>query len=114
MKKLPVEFVCFHGRKNTIQTLVKNYSLRNLIKWLPVTLGVYLASVLYYLSIKRLDQAKATIKAILYVILNFGKIWKKRTYVQKNVRKVPDKIIFKMMQPFKLTEIVEGEKIWPR
>jgi len=114
MKNLPVEFVAFHGRKNTIQTLIKNYETLNFIKWLPVTLSIYGCAIVYYLIIKRWDQVKATIKAILWNITNLRKIMQKRKIIQRNVRKVSDNIIFRHMKPFKPLEILRGGKIWPR
>jgi len=114
MKKLPVEFVAFHGRKNTIQTLIKNYEVKNLIRWLPVTLGIYSGAIIYYIIIRRWDQARATIRAILWNIINIRRILQKRKVVQKYVRKVSDEKIFRLMKPFKLFNILKGEKIWPR
>lgn len=114
MKNLPVEFVTFHGRKNTIQTIIKNYSFSNLIKWLPITLMVYSIAIIYYLAIERVDQAKATLKAILWNFINFRKIMVKRKIVQKNVRVISDEKIFNLMKPFSFSEILKGEKIWPK
>ena len=114
MKNLPTEFVCFHGRKNTIQTLIKNYEMKNLIRWLPVTLIIYLAAIVYFLFKKRVDQAKATLYAILWNIKNSGRIMKKRRYIQKNVRRTSDDVIFRLMRLFNLMEVIRGEKIWPK
>ncbi|MHA1665150.1 MAG: glycosyltransferase family 2 protein [Candidatus Njordarchaeales archaeon] len=114
IKRLPVEFVAFHGRKNVIQTLIKNYELKNLIKWLPITLLIYFSAILYYFLIKRTDQAKATIRAILWNMANLKRILRKRFYIQRYVRKVPDREIFKLMNDFNLIELLGREKVWPR
>lgn len=114
MKKLPIQFVVFHGRKNIIQTIIKNYSMWNLMKWLPVTLSIYLTATLYYLLIRRFDQAEGTIKALVWVIKNIRNILKKREIVQKKVRKVPDNVVFKLIGRFSLKNIIKGEKVWPR
>ncbi|MFH8120295.1 MAG: glycosyltransferase family 2 protein, partial [Candidatus Aenigmatarchaeota archaeon] len=114
MKKLPVEFVAFHGRKNIIQTIIKCYEMKNLIRWLPITLVVYFASVFYYFMIRRFDQTKATMKAILWNFFNLKILIRKRNYIQKNVRRVSDESIIKLMKPFKWSKILKGEKVWPR
>lgn len=114
MKHLPIEFVAFHGRKNTIQTLIKNYELRNLIRWVPITIFIYSAAVFYYLFIKRPDQSKATLKAIFWNFFHIRHIIKKRYIVQKTVRKIEDKEIMKYMTPFNIKEIIFGDKVWPK
>lgn len=114
MKKLPVEFVVFHGRKNIIQTLIKNYQLKNLLKWLPILLLVYLSATLYYIIINRLDQAKGTFRAILWNILNIRKLIRKRIYTQRYIRKELDDVILKLMRPFRLSELIGSKKTWPR
>jgi len=114
MKQLEVEFVAFHGRKNIIQTIIKNYETINVIKWLPVTLTIYVVSIFYYLAIKRIDQAKATLRALYWVIKNLGIILKKRKLIQEKVRKVPDKVYFKLMCPFSFHYLIKREKLWPR
>ena len=114
MKALPVEFVCFHGRKNIIQTIIKNYQFKNLVQWLPITISIYLALIVYYLLVKRIDHVKATFKAIVWNIRNFGKILQKRKIIQRYVRKVSDTIIFKLMKPFSILQMLKSKKIWPR
>jgi hypothetical protein len=32
----------------------------------------------------------------------------------KNIRKVSDNVIFRMMKPFSVSEMIKGEKIWPK
>jgi GT2 family glycosyltransferase len=114
MKSLPVEFIAFHGRKNTIQTLLKNYELKNLIKWLPITLSVYTGAMIYYIYRKRIDQSKATLKALLWNMINLRKIWQKRRYVQDYVRTTDDNAVFKLMPPFNIIYTIKSEKVWPR
>jgi len=114
MKNLSVEFVTFHGRKNIIQTLLKCYEIKNLVKWLPITLMIYLTSIFYFLLIKRPDQAKSSLMAIMWNVKNIKRVIKKRRYVQKNIRKVSDNVIFRMMKPFSIHEIIKGEKVWPK
>ncbi|RLG81145.1 MAG: hypothetical protein DRO40_10115 [Thermoprotei archaeon] len=113
MRNLPVDFVVFHGRKNIIQTLIKCYEFRNLIKYLPITLLVYLLAINYYILVKRLDQARGTLKAILWNILNLKRILIKRKNVQR-MRNVSDHVIMRRMAPLNLATLLRGEKLWPR
>jgi GT2 family glycosyltransferase len=114
MKQLPVEFVAFHGRKNIIQTIIKNYETKNLIKWLPINLSIYSISIFYYLIVRRFDQAKATTKALQWTVGNLKNILKKRKYVQKKVRRVTDNEIFNLMGSFDFYNLVKRRKTWPR
>lgn len=114
MKYLPIEFVAFHGRKNTIQTLIKNYDTINLITWLPMTFFIYSSASIYYIFIKRYDQARATTKAIFWNIVNIGITIKKRRFIQKYVRKIEDKEIVRHMAPFSIRKIISGDKVWPK
>jgi len=113
IKNLPVKYVTFHGRKNAIQTLIKNYEFKNIIKWLPLQLTIYIGSIFYYLSIRRLDHAEATLRAILWNLKNFRSVWMKRMYIQKH-RRIPDKEIMKYMDSFDIWTFMKREKIWPR
>jgi GT2 family glycosyltransferase len=114
MKMLPVEFITFHGRKNTIQTVIKNYGLKNLIRWLPVTTGIYLTLYFYYLKIGRKDHARGTLRALTWNVRNFGRLMKKRRSIQKNIRKIDDGYVFSMMNRFNMIEVMKGDKVWPK
>jgi hypothetical protein len=52
--------------------------------------------------------------AIMWNVKNIKRVIKKRRYVQKNIRKVSDNVIFRMMKPFSIHEIIKGEKVWPK
>ena len=114
MKHLPVEFIAFHGRKNTMQTILKNYSTFNIIKYLPITLFIYLSSIPYYLIKGRRDQAIASVKAIIWNIQNITSILSRHQDVQKRIRIKSDEIIFKLMAKIDFIKIVKGNKVWPR
>jgi len=114
MKSLPVEFVAFHGRKNTILTILKNYSLINLIKWLPVTILIYIVASCYYIFKGRPDQFKATMKAIAWNIKNIKQTLKKRAFVQNNIRSIADSKFFNLCATFSPVKMLMGKKIWPK
>ena len=113
MKHLPIEFVAFHGRKNTIQTLIKNYDIMNLIMWLPITLFIYSSASIYYVYIKRYDHARATVNAIFWNITHIRNTIKKRRIIQK-LRTVGDSEIMKHMASLNMMKIISGDKVWPK
>jgi GT2 family glycosyltransferase len=87
----------FSDRKNQIATLIKNYRLGNLVKYLPPILTrMFLFSVKLALKGKR-DLAAAYLKAIIWNIVNLRKLWKKRMYVQHVIRRVSDEEVMRVM-----------------
>ncbi|MEM4141319.1 MAG: glycosyltransferase family 2 protein [Nitrososphaeria archaeon] len=102
---LPVEFSQFHGRKNTLMLMLKNYETITLLKWMPVTLIIYLGAIIYYSRIKRLDHLKAILKALLWTIKNLPLIIKKRIVIQSE-RKISDKDLEDVIYPFNLSEMI--------
>ena len=96
----------FHARKNHIATLIKNYELRNLIKYLtPLIIRMLMYTIRLFLK-RNLKIGRAYIRAIFWNIVNLKKILKKRAYVQKYIRKVSDKeVMSKMLKPSEFEKI---------
>ena len=98
----------YHKHKNHITTLIKNYELQNLVKYLPVMLFVKtLTDFLYFRS-----DNFVRIRAILYNLKNVKKIYKKRLEVQK-FRRTNDASIFKqkIIKPFDLKNINQQNQL---
>jgi hypothetical protein len=85
--------VRFHQAKNRIATLLKNYDMKNVVKYVPIPVLIYLRETLYYIVKRRLDVAKALVKGILWNLKNLKYIWTKRLWVKYNLRKVSDDYI---------------------
>ena len=87
-----------HFYKNQIATIIKNYSLKNLVKTVPVLLSTYLMMFLgevlvrkdYKLAIIRLKAIFWNIKRISYLINH-------RRVVQNEIRRVPDEVFLRYM-----------------
>jgi len=93
------ETLLFHGCKNHIMLLLKNYETRNLEKYFIPYL-VLVCSFIFYFSLKRdCKKSIAYIKAIVWSLLNFGYIWRARLRVQYLVRKLPDQELFPRFYP---------------
>jgi GT2 family glycosyltransferase len=89
----------FSHAKNRIMTLIKNYSLGNLIKYIPLLLFFETIRAMILLKTKP-DHSIAILKAIQWNLKNLKKTWKKRLIVQQLIRKVPDSYIMKHMMKF--------------
>jgi GT2 family glycosyltransferase len=81
----------YHLHKNQIMSLLKNYELFNLIRYVPVV--VFLKVLSDFESLKSYNFVR--VKGIIYNLRNFDKIWKKRIKVQNEVRREKDAVIFK-------------------
>jgi hypothetical protein len=89
----------FSHTKNRIMTLIKNYSLKNLAKYIPFLIFWEIVRAVILLNSKP-DHSIAILKAILWNLKNLKKTWKKRLIVQQFIRKVPDSYIMKYMTKF--------------
>jgi GT2 family glycosyltransferase len=90
----------FHARKNHIATLIKNYELKNLIKYsIPLIIRMLMYATKLFLQ-KKSSIGKAYIRAIIWNIIHLKETLKKRAYVQYFIRKIPDKEILPKMLSF--------------
>jgi GT2 family glycosyltransferase len=87
----------YYEIRNRIFTLIKNYDLQNLlingIKTLSVEFALFL--IVFFSPSRRYNLSR--IKAHLWIVLNFGCIWRKRLTFQSLKRKVPDEKIKRLM-----------------
>lgn len=99
LKRLRTKYFCHYNiRKNRVAGLIKNYSLPNLLFFLPTLLVFYFFIFLLELFTKRDPKLAITsISAILWNIKKLPLLLKKRRFTQKNIRRVPDKDIVKYM-----------------
>ncbi len=86
----------FHSSKNVVSTIIKNYELRNIMKYLPTTLAFFLFRAIFLTSkYKNIKMFVAVLKGILWNLHapNLIRTIKKRMEIQKEIRKVRDKYI---------------------
>ncbi len=86
----------FNAQKNSIRTIIKNYSLINLLWSLPISLLLALGEGILYLVRGNTKGFITLHKAILWNLLNLSNTLKERNKIQR-IRKVPDSEIFKYM-----------------
>jgi len=82
----------YHRQKNTIASMIKCYKLKNLLIYLPLRLVFELAGITY-LVFKKPSLAVYNMKALLWVVRNNKKIFRKRRECQR-MRVVKDKELF--------------------
>ena len=86
----------FSFAKNRLSTLVKNYSLGNLFRVMPIVVLFETASLTVFLPRQPL-KALAKLRALSWCLANLRQIWKKRLYVQTRIRSVGDSQITRHM-----------------
>lgn len=87
------------NKRNKIVSIIKNYSIRNMLVALTVTVFEY-SLILYYFAFKlEKEYTRDLFKAVLYVFSNLKRIMKRRVIVQA-LRKVSDRDIRKYMIPY--------------
>lgn len=97
VRKLPSSFIDYHSFKNRICTLIKNLEAKNLLIIMPIHLfccaGI---SFLFFIKLK-FRNSWAIWRAIGWNIRHLEEIYQKRANVQKHIRLVTDKEIFKLL-----------------
>jgi GT2 family glycosyltransferase len=92
--------VAFLSRKNRISTLIKNYSVFNLCRFLPVVMGMYISVFVKEIFIERsLSLAMTSMRALWWNLRELPTLLKKRAEVQKHVRKLSDSHVLALMYP---------------
>jgi GT2 family glycosyltransferase len=87
--KLKAE-IKFWFNKNRLATIIKNYSLINILKSLPVVLIIYIFSGLFEIFYKKLWRfGLARFRALSWVIFNLPTLLRKRAKIQET-RKLSD------------------------
>jgi len=89
--------ILFHLRKNHMMTLMKNYELKNLMKYLPMYLAFLLLHGVYSALRGKLYVPLTYLKSFLWILKNFKYIYSQRLKVQRLIRVVPDSIVMKYM-----------------
>jgi len=87
-------YLTFLMERNLLETFFKILEIKDIVLLLPYVLLMRLVAIFKDLLQLNFGNALARLRAVLWVIFNFGKIMKKRQKIQK-IRKVGDKILFK-------------------
>lgn len=97
-------FVYFHINKNTIRTLLKNYSPSYLLFYLPQALAIiFLRGLIILFTQRNFTALSAAFSALVWNIANLPDTWQKRQAVQK-LRCVSDTYL--------ASKIMTHENLW--
>ncbi|PVX23471.1 MAG: hypothetical protein CW691_10490 [Candidatus Bathyarchaeum sp.] len=84
----------YHSSKNRLNTVLKNYELRNVWwRFSVLTFFTFMVSAGFF-AVKKHDEAKATLRGVMYPLIDLRKIWKKRLLFQSK-RRVKDSELVK-------------------
>jgi GT2 family glycosyltransferase len=92
LRKVPREESGFMSQRNRLLMALKNYSLANLIKYFPTIL-----MLTFFGFVFEKNSVQCRIKALFWILSNFGNVWMERLTVQNCVRAVSDSQILKYM-----------------
>jgi len=88
------ERIYFHLAKNSFTSIVKNYEIKNVVKFLPTSIAINLGRAFLVLIARRKFYAiTGTFKAIWWFAKNISQIIYKRSLVQAT-RQKSDKVLF--------------------
>jgi GT2 family glycosyltransferase len=82
-------FVLMHSYKNRLQTYLKNFQIKTLVKILPIHMIFMLIVVLMYVVTLKFDQALGVFKGLVWAFSHLSYIAKQRKEIAK-LRKVDD------------------------
>jgi len=98
LSEIPSRLIFSHVR-NRIMTLMKNYDLANLMKYLPKLLVFETIRAIVLLN-RKPNHSLAILKAVLWNFKHLKDVWKKRLIVQQRIRAIDDTSLIKcMMKP---------------
>ncbi len=87
------ELIIYRSYRNRIISYLKNLSLLELVKILPIHLAFCELIAVTTLLTGKFKQAFAIQLALLACLINLRKIMKKRSFIQKKIRKVSDQAL---------------------
>lgn len=88
-------FSVYHHTKNALQTVIKNFEAKNVLKGLVVSVLYDLLEAGRSLAEANIEAARARVDAYLWVLRHFDRIVWKRRWIQRK-RSHPDSILWTM------------------
>jgi len=89
----------FNIKKNRLQMLIKNHSLKGISLAMPIVLTEYSGYLVNWVMKRDKMYFSETVKAMFWVLVNFKAIWTKHELVQGS-RKVDDGFLKKVIVPY--------------
>ena len=104
----------FHHCKNRVLTLIKNYNLMNLAKYLPLLIVLEIVRASSSAAGGQTDSGFAILKALLWNLVNFRQSWRKRLTVQYLVRRKPDQYITMLMKNVNPASLIYNQRLYQK
>lgn len=98
-------FIERHRSKNVIMMLIKNYDIWHLLSYLPIALALMFLRATFYTIEGDGTPLTGLVRGIYWNIVHLRKIINKRRYVQRILRKIPDKSLKQVMIRLPLSQI---------
>jgi GT2 family glycosyltransferase len=95
-------FILFHLRKNHIMSLIKNYELKNTMKYLPTYLTFLLIHGLYSGWRGRTHVLPIYLRAMGWVLTKLQYVYAQRLKVQRRVRRIRDSEVMRYMTKLRI------------
>ncbi|MEM2868062.1 MAG: glycosyltransferase family 2 protein [Candidatus Bathyarchaeia archaeon] len=104
----PTPYITYLRRRNQLMMLLKNYSFKNILKYVPPLCILYIVYSLKRLILRRdVMIFKIYMSAILWNLRNFKKIITKRRIIQ-NLRRVSDDAVLKHMMTIREYDVISA------
>ncbi len=100
LNKVLVVRTDIRSRRNQVVMMIKNYDLKNIVKYVPVRIIVNMI-IVSFISITNPIEATKVLKGYRDSI-KLREIWVEHLRIQKYIRKVPDDVVMKHMLETKL------------
>jgi len=85
----------FYVKRNEIASMIKNYEIRNLVRFLSGRVIIEVRNVVRLLAKGNLRESFATARALISNLVGFPLVWKNRMDVQYRLRRVSDEQVMK-------------------
>lgn len=104
----------FHHCKNRILTLIKNYSLMNLLRYLPLLIILESVRASSSFVSGQSESTFAMLRAFLWNLTNFKRSWKKRMVVQYLIRQTPDQYVTMLMKDVNPASLIYNQRLYQK
>jgi len=74
------------SERNTLQTLLKNYHMKNILVRVPPYLGMNLIEIAMFSLLREIDGITAYLRSLYYNVVNFKRTWQKHVEVDRTRR----------------------------
>jgi hypothetical protein len=105
ISKMPPEIIIYLTRRNSLMTILKNYEVKNLIRYMPLVILIYFGMGAWYITRGEAGYFKALFSAMLWNIRNLKRTFEKRAFVQAFIRTIPDCKIFNKFDGISLNRL---------